>query len=776
MAEKYTGLTEEEVRRRTAAGQVNTTDTGISRTTSEICRTHIFTVFNFLNVVLAVLVVMTGQLRNLAFLLTAVANTAIGIIQEMRVKQQIDQLSVITASKAKVIRDGKRREIPLDQIVLGDIMILESGDQVGSDCRILESSGVEANESMITGESVSIRKNNGDSLYSGSFLSAGSCVAEVVNIGKDNYATILAAKAKNKKRASSEMQNAIGKIIRVVGFLIVPVGIMLYISQTSVPGTSWGDAVNNTVAGVIGMIPEGLVLLTSVSFIAGVGKLAMKGALVQEMESIEALARVNVLCTDKTGTITTGELEVIKAEPCGSMDEEEIAAAMSSLAWAFDDVNATQTALRNFYSMHTSWQAQTLIPFSSARKYRAASFKDHGSFVLGAPEFILEKDDPVLDKVERYAGEGNRVLLLASCSALSEQDGSITGPQPQALIVISDCVREDAADTFAFFDSQHVAVKVISGDNPATVSNIAVKAGLKNGDKYIDARELPEDEEEMKQAVAKYTVFGRVTPEQKQRIIHAYQSAGNVVGMVGDGVNDVLALKDADCGIAMADGSDAARQVAHIVLMDSDFAHMKEIFREGSTIISNIQRVSSLYLTKTIYSVILSVLFILIGKSYPFVPIQLTLISTFAIGIPSFFLALEQTDSPIQSGFMKNVLSVAVPGAAAMVINMLLIQLMSAVFGFSTGVTATYNLIVATVVSMLVLDRVSQPLNRMRRYVINTMLVLFAISIIFFPDFFGIEKVFVWRMVFIIPFVIFTWYSMAFFEWLIHAIFRKRLK
>ena len=439
MAEKYTGLTEEEVRRRTAAGQVNTTDTGISRTTSEICRTHIFTFFNFLNVVLAVLVVMTGQLRNLAFLLTAVANTAIGIIQEMRVKQQIDQLSVITASKAKVIRDGKRREIPLDQIVLGDIMILESGDQVGSDCRILESSGVEANESMITGESVSIRKNNGDSLYSGSFLSAGSCVAEVVNIGKDNYATILAA-----------------KIIRVVGFLIVPVGIMLYISQTSVPGTSWGDAVNNTVAGVIGMIPEGLVLLTSVSFIAGVGKLAMKGALVQEMESIEALARVNVLCTDKTGTITTGELEVIKAEPCGSMDEEEIAAAMSSLAWAFDDVNATQTALRNFYSMHTSWQAQTLIPFSSARKYRAASFKDHGSFVLGAPEFILEKDDPVLDKVERYAGEGNRVLLLASCSALSEQDGSITGPQPQALIVISDCVREDAADTFAFFDSQHV--------------------------------------------------------------------------------------------------------------------------------------------------------------------------------------------------------------------------------------------------------------------------------------------------------------------------------
>lgn len=775
MTEKYTGLTSEEVRTRMEDGRVNTAETGISRTTGEICKSYIFTFFNFLNVVLAVLVVMTGQLRNLAFLLTAIANTVIGIVQEMRVKQQIDQLSVITASKAKVIRDGEQKEIPLDQIVLDDIMVLESGDQVGSDCRILESSGVEANESMITGESVSIRKKDGDELYSGSYLSAGSCVAQVINIGKDNYATILASKAKNKKRASSEMQNAINKIIRVVGFLIVPVGILLYLSQIAVPGTSWGDAVNNTVAGVIGMIPEGLVLLTSVSFIAGVGKLAMKGALVQEMESIESLARVNVLCTDKTGTITTGELEVVKAVPCGSMDEEEITAAMSSLTWSFDDVNVTQNALRSFYTIRTSWEAEQLIPFSSARKYRAATFREHGSFVLGAPEFILEKEAPVLKQVDDFAAQGYRVLLLAQCSSIDPESGSISGPEPQALIIISDCVREDAADTFAFFDSQHVAVKVISGDNPATVSNIAVKAGLKNGDKYIDARDLPEDDTEMKLAVARYTVFGRVTPEQKQRIIHAYQAAGNVVGMVGDGVNDVLALKDADCGIAMAEGSDAARQVAHIVLMDSDFVHMKEIFREGSTIISNIQRVSSLYLTKTIYSVILSVLFTLLGKSYPFIPIQLTLISTFAIGIPSFFLALEQTDSPIQTGFMKNVLSVAVPGAAAMVINMLLIQAMSTVFGFSTDVTSTYNLIVATFVSMLVLDRVSQPLNRMRRYLINTMIVLFAISIIFFPDFFGIQNVFVWRMVFIIPFVIFTSWSMSFFEWLIHAIFRKRL-
>ena len=629
----YGGLTSAEVQKRVDKGQVNISDSHISKTTAEIVRCHTLTYFNFLNIFLGILVILSGQFKNLTFLGVIICNSVIGIFQELKVKKLIDNLAVITASKARVCRDGKFKNIPIEELVLDDLLYVENGNQIGADCTVLESEGIEVNESMITGESRPVRKAPGDTLWSGSFMVAGSGQAKVIHVGKDNYATQLASQAKQKKRASSEMQDSIKRIIKVTGTILVPVGILLFISQRGAEGITFSDALVNTVAGVIGMIPEGLVLLTSISFILGVGRLAGKQALVQEMEAIEALARVNVLCLDKTGTITTGALEVVELIPFGE-NPERMREVMNEIAFAFDDVNATQDALMAYFEKTEKWKIQAKIPFSSDRKYRAIVFEGEGNYVLGAPEFLVKDNKELNEKVDACSREGMRVLLLGKCASINMNDMTVSGVTPSGLIVISDCIRPEARGTFEYFASQNVAIKVISGDNPVTVSNIAVKAGLEGGERYIDANTLPEDFEELREVVPNYTVYGRVRPEQKQRIVKAYQANGAVVGMVGDGVNDVLALKDANCGIAMAAGSDAAKQVAHIVLMDSNFASMKSIVREGRMIISNIERVSALYLTKTIYSVLLSIIFIILGRTYPFVPIHLSIISTTAIGIP----------------------------------------------------------------------------------------------------------------------------------------------
>lgn len=755
--ETYTGLSKKEVQERIAKGLINETNTSVSKTTGEIIRTHSLTYFNFLNIFLGCLVILSGQIKNLTFMAIIIINTIIGIFQELKVKKLVDGLSVITATKATVLRDGEKKEIPIDQIVMDDVIAVESGNQISADSIVLESAGIEVNESMITGESRPVKKKPGDTLFSGSFLVAGSGLARVEHVGKDNYATVLANQAKDKKRATSEMQDSIKRIIKVVGFIIIPVGILLFLSQRSVDGTTLSDALVNTVAGVIGMIPEGLVLLTSISFILGVGRLAGKRALVQEMEAIEALARVNVLCTDKTGTITTGELEVTQLIPLGEKNVEEIKTIMNEISFAFDDVNNTQTALMNYFTKTSEWEVLDAIPFSSARKYRAISFKDHGAYVLGAPEFIMKGNESLAERVEAYSEKGLRVLLLASAARVSSEEELVEGIAPLGLILISDCIRTEARATFEYFASQNVDVKVISGDNPATVSHIAVEAGLNNGEKYVDATQLPEDDADLREVVEDYTVYGRVTPEQKQRIIKAYQANGRVVGMVGDGVNDVLALKDADCGIAMAAGSDAAKQVAHIVLLDSDFACMKDIVREGRMIISNTERVSALYLTKTIYSVLLCVIFIIIGRSYPFIPIHLSLISATAIGLPSFILALEQTETVTQDGFLKNVLRVAVPGAVVMVIDMLLNQLLGIFFGFSSDILSTYNLLVAGCISMMVLIKVSSPLNLIRKILCIVCVVLFVGGVLLFGGFFSVTSVFQWRMLFVLPIIAITY-------------------
>ncbi len=762
----YAGLTSAEVEQRIQKGQVNISDNHISKTTAEIIRCHTLTYFNFLNLFLGVLVIISGQFKNLTFLGVIICNSVIGIFQELKVKKLIDSLAVITASKVCACRDGIFKDIPIEDLVMDDLIAVENGNQIGADCEVLFSDGIEVNESMITGESRPVRKKAGDTLWSGSFMVAGSGKARVIHVGKDNYATKLANQAKDKKRASSEMQDAIKKIIKITGTIIIPVGILLFISQRGAEGTTVSDALVNTVAGVIGMIPEGLVLLTSISFILGVGRLAGKKALVQEMEAIEALARVNVLCLDKTGTITTGALEVVELIPFGE-DISRMTEVMNEIAFAFDDVNATQDALMAYFNKTDQWHIKAKIPFSSERKYRAISFEGQGDYVLGAPEFLVRNHKELSEKVDACSREGLRVLLLGKCAGLNMEDMSVGEVTPSGLIVISDCIRPEAHDTFEYFASQDVNIKVISGDNPMTVSNIAVKAGLKGGEKYIDANTLPEDFQELREVVPNYTVYGRVRPEQKQRIIKAYQANGSVVGMVGDGVNDVLALKDANCGIAMAAGSDAAKQVAHIVLMDSNFASMVSIVREGRMIISNIERVSALYLTKTIYSVLLCVIFIILGRAYPFVPIHLSIISTTAIGIPSFILTLEQTEAVTSNGFMRNVLRISLPSALTLVIMMLINQVVAGVFGFDALMLSTYNLILAGCISQMVVWEVCRPMNMRRRILCIAVGVIFVTAIFLFPGFFSITGILNWRLIFVIPLMILTGYLM---NWLTKAV------
>ena len=753
MGEKqFHGLSSAEVEDRIRMDRTNHMNTSASKSVSDIVKEHSLTYFNFLNLFLAVLVALTGQFKNMTFMGVILINTAIGIVQELKVKKLIDQISVMTAARTRVIREGVTKEIDVSDVVIDDVILVESGEQVCADCRLLDATGIEVNESMLTGESRPVKKQAGEELMSGSYLVSGSGVAKVFHVGENNYAATLAKKAKIKKRASSQMQEIIKKIIKIDGVLLIPVGILLYLSQRGIAETT-SDAVVNTVAGVIGMIPEGLVLLTSVSFVLGVGRLARKKALVQEMEAIEALARVNVLCLDKTGTITTGKLDVVDVVPVQEeQSPEEITTIMGELTWAFDDVNSTQDALRKKFKKIGKWKAEEKIPFSSDRKYRAAFFEEHGGYALGAPEFLVPENTQLMERVNQYSAEGMRVLLLASAT-LKAEEMKLEEVKPLGLIIIEDQIRPEAKDTFAYFREQKVAIKVLSGDNPVTVSQIAGKAGLEGADKYLDARNLPEDFEELREVVEKYAVFGRVRPEQKQNIIKACQANGKVAGMVGDGVNDVLALKDADCGIAMAAGSDAAKQVAHIVLLDSNFASMTNIVGEGRTIISNIEKVSSLYLTKTIYSVLLCLIFIFWQKEYPFIPIQLSWISGVAIGVPSFLLTLEQNQNSISEGFLRHVMRVALPAALTMVGTLVLTEVLSPFWNGEDLLSSLYHLVLGGMVSLIVVYRVCMPMTRYHKVLCVGLTVIFAAGLVIAPGFLGIHRLDCWQSVFLIPMI-----------------------
>lgn len=762
MARNPAGLTQAEVQKRVAAGHVNVTVKKGQRTVGQIVRAHTLTYFNFINIALGVLIFTTGQYKNLLFLGVIIFNSLIGIAQELRVKQLVDKLTVITAAHCTVIRDAKKVVIPVDQIVTDDLVILKPGDQVVTDGSVYQSDGMEVNESMLTGESKPVHKKIGDSLMSGSFIVAGTGIQRVEKVGNECYAATIVEKSQTKHRASSEMQVTIGRIIKVVSVAIIPLGLLLYRSQLTASPNDSANAIVRTCSGVISMIPEGLVLLTSVSFIIGVGRLAMKQALVQEMESIEALARVTVLCTDKTGTITTGELQVEKILPLAAADNKRIGEIIAGINSAFTDTNATQDALIRYFGQGSAWGVRDKIPFSSARKFRAASFEGQGDFFLGAPEYMT-KDQNILQTVDQYSEMGYRVLLLSKAPDGSIQnvlacentdmsyDAVLQSVIPIAIVVISDIIKKDAADTFRYFADNHVAVKVISGDNPMTVSAVAIKAGVKDADKYVDASTLPTALPELQKVISKYTVFGRVKPEQKQLFIKAWQANKEVVGMVGDGVNDVLAIKDADCGIAMAAGSEAAKQASHIVLLNSNFASMQDIVKEGRTIIANIERVSSLYLTKTIYATLMCLIFILLKTDYPFTTLQIGLINVTAIGMPSFLLTFEQKEEAHISGFLHHVLHTAVPSALTMVSMMMLVQLMRFLFGWPSDIYATFSLMLGGLVGMLVVLQVLWPMNPYHRFIFIACISVFMLAIIFLPNFYDIHSIFMWWSFLLLP-------------------------
>lgn len=711
-----------------------------SKTKAQIIRSHTITYFNILNLILAGLIIVSGQYKNMLFMGIVISNSLIGILQELKVKKLIDALAVVTATKARLVTKSGIRQVPIEELAVQDRIQVSTGDQIPADCRVCSSEGLEVNESLLTGESLPILKQPGDPLYSGSFITAGNGVGEIIHTGEDNYATQLVRKAQTKRRATSEMQDSIRKIIQYVSYALIPIGLLLYCIQRFRAGASISDSLVSTVAGVLGMIPEGLVLLTSVSFILGVGRLARKKALVQEMEAIEALARVNVLCLDKTGTITTGELKVEQILPLHSESADRLHTIMNGLAFCFREGNATSRALQAYFTDTAPYPVSGRLPFSSQRKYMGVTFSGHGSYLLGAPEFLTQDRD-ILRKTGEYASQGMRVLLLVSSPQLPRTRESLnavrTSVKELGLILLSDCIKEDARETLDYFASQKVDIKIISGDSAATVSSVGIRAGIRGAENSIDAGSLPEDPALLEKEITKYTVFGRVSPEMKQAILRAYQKNGYVTGMVGDGVNDVLALKDADCGIAMANGADAARQSAHIVLMDSDFASMKDIVREGRTVIANIERVSALYLTKTIYSILLCILFILIGRAYPFIPIQLSLIGATAIGIPSFLLALEQQEGVTVSGFLRHVLRISLPGALTLTAVLTVIQVLAGFLHTSPALISTLNLLAGGVISLLVVVRVCRPMTRRRLLICIGITVLFAGALLLFPSFFG---------------------------------------
>ena len=780
-----TGLTDEQVNERIEQGKVNADENPNTRTYKQIVRENTLTFFNFLNLVLLVLVLLVGSYKNAFFVCIIIINTLIGIAQEIRAKKTIDKLAILTAKKSIVIREGKKWTVPTEELVLDDLVCLKTGDQVPADAKVLEGS-VEVNESLLTGESDNLPKNVGDELFSGSFVTAGEACCQIIHVGKDNYAAQITSEAKEFKRHNSELKNSLNAILKVISIIIVPLGALLFYKQYYIVGNTFKASVVSMVAGVLGMIPEGLVLLTSVALTLGALVLANKKTLVQELYCIETLARVDTLCLDKTGTITEGTMCVERVEPWSEsllrnltedkeepdeggviqdkeiqsentetqssdtglqteadqaetideaetlQDIHEIEDMMGNLMYVLKDQNATIDALRKRFSTKTSMTPEHIIPFSSDRKYSGAVFEDRGTYLMGAAQFLFpEGREEVLDVCQKYAQEGLRVLTLAHSSQMAEGTELPADLEPVALLLLTDVIREEAPDTLKFFDSQEVDLKVISGDDPVTVSAIAKRAGLKNAESYVDATTL-ETEEDLEEAVSKYSVFGRVTPQQKKEMVQALQKQGHTVAMTGDGVNDVLALKEADCSIAMAQGSDAAKNIANVVLLDSNFASMPHIVNQGRRVVNNIRTAASMFLIKTMFSVMLSLLTIFFGNTYPFEPIQMSLISACAVGIPTFLLAQENNYDKIDHTFLRHVFLNAFPAAITISSCVFAIMLVCQNVYHSNAMLSTACVLVTGWNYMAALKTVYAPLNTYRKVIIYGMqFIFFAAAVIF---------------------------------------------
>lgn len=728
-----TGLTDEEVRQRVEEGLTNRADISTDKTTKEIVISNVFTYFNLIFLVITILLIMVGSFRNLTFLPIIIGNTVIGIVQEIRAKKTLEKMSLLNAPHADVIRNGSVKQISTEELVKDDVILLTAGKQICADAVVI-SGNIQVNESLLTGEADEVEKTEGSTLMSGSFVVSGECYARLEKVGNESYISKLSLEAKSMGgKEQSEMIRSINLIVKWVGIVIIPIGLILFWQSHFVNGESITKSVTSTVAAIIGMIPEGLYLLTTVALALSTMKLARKKVLLHDMKSIETLARVDVLCVDKTGTITEPDMKLKEIFLCKNsgadgtqtaLTLDELKSLILDYANASVDNNATMLALKAYaadaLTNNTSALHRTAVSqqaFSSSLKYGSVTFSD-GTYLLGAPEFIMHEDFArIEEEIIPYADKGDRVLLFARYDGENVENGIDGSVTPLGFVALANPIRENAVKTFEYFKSQGVAIKVISGDNPRTVSRIAIQAGIESAESFVDAATL-DTEDKIADAVNKYTVFGRVTPKQKKQLVKALQAKGHTVAMTGDGVNDILAMKDADCSVAMASGSEAAAQAAQVVLLDSDFAHMPDVVYEGRRVVNNIQRSASLFLVKNIFSLLLSLFSVILMVTYPLEPAQVSLISMFTIGVPGFLLALEPNKDRIKGHFITNVMLKALPGGLTDVIAVGALVVCGEVFCISDASIGTIATLVLSVVGFMILFKISEPLNGMKYAVI----------------------------------------------------------
>lgn len=719
------GLTKEEVAKRVEQGLVNQTDISTDKTTKEIILSNTLTYFNLIFLVITVLLILVGSFRNLTFLPIIIGNTLIGIVQEIRAKRTLEKMSILNAPHADVIRDGKLQQILSEELVKDDVILLTAGKQICADAVVIEGN-VQVNESLLTGEADEVEKTSGSPLLSGSFVVSGQCYARLEKVGNESYISKLSMEAKAMGSGEqSEMIRSINMIVKWVGIVIIPIGVILFLQSHFVNDETIRRSVTSTVAAILGMIPEGLYLLTTVALALSTMNLAKRKVLLHDMKSIETLARVDVLCVDKTGTITEPDMrvkEVIISKDARNpiKSTEEFKTLLTDYIAASQDNNATMEALRNYAEdaedvrfAGTHRVPLNRLAFSSSLKYGGITFQD-GIYLLGAPEFIMRADYASIEnEVTPYTENGDRVLLLGKYEGSSIANGLTDKVIPLGFVTLANPIRKNAVKTFEYFKAQDVQIKVISGDNPKTVSEIAAKAGIEHAENYVDATTL-DTSAKIRNAVEQYTVFGRVTPKQKQKLVQALQKKGHTVAMTGDGVNDILAMKDADCSVAMASGSEAASQAAQVVLLDSDFAHMPDVVYEGRRVVNNVQRSASLFLVKNIFSLLMSLFSAIFMMTYPLEPAQVSLISMFTIGIPGFLLALEPNKDRIKGNFLTNVMLKALPAGITDAVVVAALVICGDVFSLPADSIGTVATMVLSVVGFMILFKISEPLNKMK--------------------------------------------------------------
>lgn len=775
-----TGLTAQQVQEHRMHGWTNQPVDPPSKTTKEIIQENVFTYFNLIFLVLAVLLCLVGSFRDLTFLPVIVLNTLIGIIQETRAKKVLDNLTMLNAPHAMVIRDGKKSQINAEDLVVDDIVIFEAGNQVCADAEVCAGE-VQVNESLLTGESDEITKRKGDQLMSGSFIVSGQCHARLDKVGADSYISRLTLEAKAMQNTEqSEMIRSLDKLVKWVGVAIIPIGIILFIQAFVFQGEGFQSSVTSMIAAVIGMIPEGLYLLASVALAVSSIRLAQKKVLLHDMKCIETLARVNVLCVDKTGTITENTMEVQDVIPTKEYEEGELrplSELLGDFTAAQSSDNITMEAMKRYFKIASGKKAVAKTGFSSASKYSSVTFEE-ASYVLGAPEFVLkEQYENYEEAISAHASKGARVLVFGT--AKEEPDGKPLkeAVTPLAYVLLANPIRQEAKETFTYFAEQGVEVKVISGDNPLTVSEVAKEAGIAGAERYVDASTL-HTEEEMRAAVLNNAVFGRVTPNQKRKFVQILKEEGKTVAMTGDGVNDVLALKDADCSIAMASGSDAAAQASQLVLLESDFSCMPEVVLEGRRVVNNIQRSASLFLVKNIFSFLLSLVSFVFMFTYPLEPSQISLISMFTIGVPAFFLALEPNKNIIKGHFLTNVFLKALPAALTDVLAVGALVIFGRTFGVSSADISTAATMLLSIVGFMILYTISAPMNVLRGVILGGCIVGLLFCSIFLNDLFAITGMTTKCVMLFVVFAIATEPVLRYLTWLIGKLrfYYKRLR